>query len=171
MNKSRKRHKLGWEILNSSVRVVGDNVENGVMSTNEARHLARTLGMDLILISDKSDPPIARIADYKKFLYDIEKAERIKKKNSQKSELKEIQLSPNIADNDLMTKSKKANELLSEGNKVKCTLILKGRQRSMPEQGELVLLKFAQLCASGVPEALPKLEGSRWSMIVKPKKS
>lgn len=170
MNKKRKKHKLGWEIFSTSVRVVGEGLEPKVMSTNEARGLAQSLGMDLILISEQSDPPVARIAEYSKFLYNIERAEKLKKKNSQKSELKEIQLSATIADNDLSTKSKKANELLSEGNKIKCTLQLKGRQKAMPEQGELVLLKFAQLCSNGTPENLPKLEGSRWLMILKPKK-
>lgn len=170
MNRKRKKHKLGYEILSSSVRVVGEDIDSKVMSTNEARSLASSLGMDLILISENSDPPVARIADYTKFLYDTEKAEKIKKKNSQKSELREIQLSATIADNDLLTKSKKAVELLGEGNKIKCTLQLKGRQKAMPEQGELVLLKFAQLCSNGSPENLPRMEGSRWLMILKPKK-
>lgn len=170
MNKKRKKHKLGWEIFSPNVRIVGDNIEARVMSTNEARALAQSLGMDLILISETSDPPVARIAEYSKFLYNIEKAEKLKKKNSQKSELKEIQLSATIAENDLLTKAKKANELLSEGDKIKCTLQLKGRQKAMPAQGELVLLKFAQMCINGSPENLPKLEGNRWLMILKPKK-
>lgn len=170
MNKKRKKHKLGWEILSTKVRIVGEDVEPQIMSTNDARTLAKSLGMDLILISETSDPPVARIAEYSKFLYNIEKAEKLKKKNSHRSELKEIQLSATIADNDLLTKSRKANEFLSEGNKVKCVLQLKGRQKAMPEQGELVLLKFAQSCESGIPENMPKLEGGRWLMILKPKK-
>lgn len=170
MNKNRKKHKLGFEIISSNVRIIGDDVEAGIMSTNDARSLAYSLGKDLILISENSEPPIAKIADYKKFLYNLEKNEKVIKRNSLKNELKEIQLSPTIADNDLLTKSKKALQFLSEGNKVKCTLLLKGRQRSMPEQGELVLLRFAQLCSTGTPENLPKLEGSKWIMIIKPKK-
>lgn len=170
MSKKRRKHKIGYEIIASSVRIVGENIESKIISTNEARSLANSLGMDLILISETSDPPVARIAEYTKFLYNIEKAEKIKKKNSQKSELKEIQMSATIAENDLLTKSKKAIELLTDGNKIKCTLQLKGRQKSMPEQGELVLLKFANLCSNGTPENLPKMEGSKWLMILKPKK-
>lgn len=162
---------MGFEILSTSVRIVGDGIETKVISTNEARSLAYQMGMDLILISENSDPPIAKIADYNKFLYEIERTEKIKKRNATKVELKEIQLSSTIADNDLNTKSKKAVEFLTDGNKVKCTLLLKGRQRSMPEQGELVMLRFAQLCNNGTPENLPKLEGSRWIMILKPKKT
>lgn len=171
MNKRRRKHKLGFEILSTSVRIVGDGIETKVISTNEARSLAYQMGMDLILISENSDPPIAKIADYNKFLYEIERTEKIKKRNATRVELKEIQLSATIADNDLNTKSKKAVEFLTDGNKVKCTLLLKGRQRSMPEQGELVMLRFAQLCNNGTPENLPKLEGSRWIMILKPKKT
>lgn len=170
MRKNNRKHKIGWEILSPRVRVVGEHNSNEIMSTNDARDLARSLGLDLILINEASDPPIARIEDYKKFLYVQEKAEKIKKKNSHKSELKEIQLSATIADNDLSTKAKKAQELLEEGNKIKCSLMLKGRQKSMPAQGELVMLRFAQMCLNGVPENLPKLEGSKWLMILKPKK-
>ncbi len=170
MRKDKKKHKLGWEILSPRVRIVGDHNPNEIMSTNDARDLARGLGLDLILISENSDPPIARIEDYKKFLFIQEKADKLKKKNAQKSELKEIQLSATIADNDLLTKSKKAQEFLNEGNKVKCTLLLKGRQKAMPAQGELVMLKFAQMCDNGVPEALPRMEGYKRTMILRPKK-
>jgi translation initiation factor IF-3 len=170
MRKNNRKHKIGWEILAPRVRVVGEHNSNEIMSTNDARDLARGLGLDLILINEAGDPPIARIEDYKKFLYIQEKADKIKKKNAQKSELKEIQLSATIADNDLSTKAKKAQEFLEDGNKVKCSLMLKGRQKSMPAQGELVMLRFAEMCISGTPENLPKLEGSKWLMILKPKK-
>jgi translation initiation factor IF-3 len=170
MNRKRKKHKIGFEIINPRVRVVGEHAQNEIMTTNEARELARNLGLDLILISETSEPPVAKIANYSKFIYELEKTEKLRKKNSQKNELREIQLSATIADNDLLTKSRKAIELLAEGNKVKCTLLLKGRQKALPEQGELVMLKFAQLCENGSPENLPKLEGSKWLMILKPKK-
>ena len=170
MRKEKKKHKIGWEILSPRVRIVGEHSPNEIMTTNEARDLARSLGLDLILINEAGDPPVAKIEDYKKFLYIQEKADKIKKKNAQKSELKEIQLSATIADNDLATKSKKAQEFLQEGNKVKCSLMLKGRQKSMPAQGELVMLRFAEMCNFGIPENLPKLEGSKWLMILKPKK-
>ena len=105
------------------------------------------------------------------FLYDIEKAEKEKKKNSTKTEMKEIQLSPNIAENDLLTKAKKAKEFLEDQDKVKCVITLKGRQKAMPAAGELVMLKFAEtLSEYGLPETLPKMEGNKWLMILKPKK-
>ena len=100
-----------------------------------------------------------------------EKQEKERKKNSVKNEIREIQLSCTIADNDLNVKSKKGKEFLEEGSKIKCVIQLKGRQRSMPEQGELILLKYADVLSEvGSPESLPKLEGSRWLMIMKPKK-
>ena len=110
-----------------------------------------------------------RIEDYKKFLYNLEKAEKEKKKNSVKSITKEIQLSPEISDNDLNTKAKKGLEFLQVGNKIKVVLQLKGRQKANPERGELTMLKFAKAVEeNGVLEAFPKLESGKWLMIVKP---
>ncbi len=170
MRRKQRRHKLGYEITHTSVRVVGPGIEPTVMSTNDARDLARRQGMDLILINESADPPVARMEEYSRFLYNLEKSEKQKRRSSQKGEVREIQLSPHIAENDLATKAKKANELLADGDKVKCSLALKGRQKSMPAQGELVLLKFAQLCENGTPEFMPKLEGFRWLMMLRPKK-
>ncbi len=168
LNKKRKQHKLNREINYPQVRVVGDNPV--VMPTYEAIQLAQSQGLDLILISENGNPPIARIEDYNKFLYHQEKLEKERRKKSTKVEIKEIQLSCTIADNDILTKSRKATEFLEDGNKVKCVINLKGRQKAMPEQGEIVLLKFAQsLTQVGSPENLPRLEGSRWIMMLKPK--
>jgi len=165
------KHKINRDITCPQVRVVGEGVEPQVMSTYDAIRLANSEDKDLILISETGNPPVARIEDYNKFLYKQERQEKERKKNSSKVELKEIQLSCVIADNDLNTKSKKAVEFLEEGNKVKCVILLKGRQRAMPEQGELVMLKFAEMASKvGVPEALPRLDGSRWIMTLKPKK-
>lgn len=86
-------------------------------------------------------------------------------------ETREIQLSCEIAENDLMTKSRKGEEFLKDGDKVKCVILLKGRQKSMPERGELVMLRFAEILTEfGLPEALPTLDGNRWIMTLKPKK-
>jgi translation initiation factor IF-3 len=131
--------------------------------------LAEAEELDLILINENQDPPIVRIEDYKKFLYNLEKAEKEKKKNSIKSVTKEIQLSPEISDNDLNTKAKKGLEFLEDGNKIKVVLQLKGRQKASPERGELTMLKFARAVESnGTLESFPKLEGGKWLMMVKP---
>jgi translation initiation factor IF-3 len=141
------------------------------MSSYEASKLAEKHEKDLILISENANPPVVKIEDYGKFLYEIEKREKESRKNQKKSETKEISLSANIADHDLSVKSKKAIEFLEEGNKVKLSLLLKGRQHNMANQGQVVMLKFATLVDEvGVPEAMPKLEGSKWNMILKPKK-
>ena len=141
------------------------------MSSFEASKIAQEEGVDLILINENATPPIVRIEDYGKFIYDSEKKEREAKKNVHKTQLKEIPLSLNIADHDLGIKAKKALEFLEGGDKVKLSLLMKGRQMSMKENGEIVMLKFAHFVEElGIPEALPKLEGNRWNMIIKPKK-
>lgn len=170
MKKRQRRHRLGYEITSPTVRVVGHGPEPVVMSTGDARDLARSQGMDLILINETADPPVARIEEYTRFLYNLERAEKQRRRSAQGGEVREIQLSAHIADHDLATKARKANELLSGGDKVKCSLPLKGRQKSMPGQGELVMLKFAQLCEAGAPESLPRLDGHRWTMMLRPKK-
>jgi translation initiation factor IF-3 len=121
------------------------------------------------LINEIQDPPIARIEDYNKFLYNLEKMEKERKRV--KSELKEIKLSCDITDHDLEIKAKKAKEFLTDGDKVKCVIQLKGRQKGNPERGQLVMLKFATILEDfGSAENVPKLESSKWLMILKPKK-
>ena len=157
----KRKHKINSEIISNEVRLIGRG-EPQVIFIKEK---------DLILINDAQNPPIVRIEDYNKFLYETEKAEKEKKRNSQKSQLKEIQLSVNISDHDLETKSKKGREFLKDGDKVKVVISLKGRQKASPERGELVMLKFADSVSEfGVPEALPKLEGGKWLMMIKTKK-
>lgn len=163
------KHKLNNEVRFPQVRLVGFYDEPTLMSSYDASKLAESEELDLILINENQDPPIVRIEDYKKFLYNLEKAEKEKKKNSVKSITKEIQLSPEISENDLNTKSKKSLEFLRDGNKVKVVLQLKGRQKANPERGELTMLKFAKSIEdNGVLESLPKLEGGRWFMMIKP---
>lgn len=170
MAKLKPKHKLNNEVRFPSVRLIGDN-GSSILSSKEAYDIAVSEGKDLILISENANPPVVKIEEYSKFLYKIEKVEKEKRKNASKVELKEIQLSCTIADNDLNTKSKKAIEFLEEGNKVKCVIRLIGRQRSMPESGELVMLKFAEITSNyGSPETMPKLDGNRWIMTLKPKK-
>lgn len=166
-----KKHKTNGEVRFPQVRVTGEIGQGKIMSSWEASKLAEEHEKDLILISEGANPPVVKIEDYGKFLYEVEKREKENRKNQKKNEVKEISLSMNIADHDLEVKSKKATEFLEEGNKVKLSLLLKGRQHTMSQQGEYVMLKFATLVEeSGVPESMPKLEGSRWHMIIRPKK-
>lgn len=163
-------HKINEDIKSNEVRLVGVG-EPMIIRTIEALKMAKLEEKDLILINENQTPPIAKIMDYKKFLYDTERAEKERKKNSVKSVLKEIQLSTDIADNDLNVKSKKAIEFLQKGDKVKCSLMLKGRQRATPQRGELTMLKFATLVEEfGALESLPILQGNKWNMMIKPKK-
>jgi len=165
-----RKHKINNEVRFPQVRLVGQG-EPQIISSYEASKIAEELGLDLILINESQSPPIVRIADYNKFIYDQEKAEKERKKNSQKTELREIQLSCDIQEHDIQTKSKKAKEFLTDNDKVKVVIQLKGRQAAMPERGELVMLKFADtLSEVGLPEDYPKLEGKRWQMILRPKK-
>ena len=168
--KKERKHKINGEVRFPQVRIIGDGVAQ-LMSSYEASKIAESQGKDLILINESANPPVVRIEDYNKFIYDQEKREKIAKKNVHKSELKEISLSLTIAEHDLGIKAKKVSEFLVKGDKVKLSLLLKGRQMNMKEQGELVLLKFAKMVEeTGLPEALPKLESSKWLMILKPKK-
>jgi translation initiation factor IF-3 len=168
-NRNKSRHKINGDVRFPEVRLVGFYDEPKLMSSYEASKLAESEELDLILINENQNPPVVRIDDYKKFLYNLEKAEKEKKKNSIKSITKEIQLSPEISDNDLNTKAKKGLEFLEDGNKIKVVLQLKGRQKATPERGELTMLKFAKAVQSnGALESLPKLESGKWLMMVKP---
>jgi translation initiation factor IF-3 len=168
--KKERKHKINAEVRFPQVRVIG-NYNGQIMSSFEAAKIAQEEGVDLILINENANPPVVRIEDYGKFLYDLEKREKEAQKNVHKVQMKEISLSLNIADHDLGVKAKKANEFLQNGDKVKLSLLMKGREMNMKDNGQIVLLKFAQLVeTSGIPESLPKLEGTRWNMILKPKK-
>jgi translation initiation factor IF-3 len=167
--RNKNEHRINGEVRFPEVRIIGNH--NGVIvSSFEAMQLAREEGKDLILINESANPPVVRIEEYSKFLYDNKQREKQAKKNQKKVELKEIKLSVVIADHDLEVKARKANEFLEKGNKVKCNLMMKGRQNQNKEQGEIVMLKFAELLSEmGVPEHLPKLQGNKWLMTVKPK--
>jgi translation initiation factor IF-3 len=168
--KKERKHKINGEFRFPEVRVIG-SYNGQLMSSFEASKIAQEEGVDLILINENANPPIVRIEDYGKFIYDSERKEKEAKKNVHKTQLKEISLSLNIADHDLGIKAKKALEFLEDDDKVKLSLLMKGRQMAMKANGEMVMLKFAQLVEElGIPEALPKLEGNRWNMIIKPKK-
>jgi translation initiation factor IF-3 len=154
------------------VRVVGDNVEPAVMNTRDAIQLAREMELDLVEISPKADPPVCRIIEYKKFLYDQKKKQKEIKAKQQKVVVKEIRFGPNTDDHDFQFKLKHAKKFLQEGSKLKAYVFFRGRTIVFKERGEILLLKFAQeLEEYGTVEQLPKLEGKRMTVMFNPKKN
>lgn len=152
------------------VRVVGDNIEGGVMSIEEARKLSEEMELDLVLISEKADPPVCRIIDYQKFLYQQKKKQKEIRANAQKVVVKEIRFGPNTDEHDYVFKLKHAEKFLIDGAKVKAFVFFKGRSILFKEKGEILLLRFAQdLEEFGKVEQLPKLEGKRMIMFISPK--
>lgn len=151
--------------------MVGENVQIGIYNLREALRIAEEQDLDLVEISPTANPPVCKVVDYKKFLYEKKKKAKEIKANSAKIVVKEIRLGPNIDDHDFNFKLKHAIRFLEEGAKVKVDVFFKGRSIIYKEQGELVLLKFAtDLEEYGKVEQLPRLEGKRMIMTVAPKK-
>ncbi|MDA8606785.1 translation initiation factor IF-3 [Flavobacteriales bacterium] len=164
-------HKINDKITVSEVRLVGDNVDSAVMSTPAALALAKELELDLVEISPKADPPVCRIIEYKKFLYDQKKKQKEMKAKQQKVVVKEIRFGPNTDDHDFNFKLKHAKKFLEEGSKLKAYVFFRGRTIVFKERGEILLLKFAQeLEEYGTVEQLPRLEGKRMTVLFNPKK-
>jgi translation initiation factor IF-3 len=165
-------HRINYYIRVPQVRLVGDNVEIGVYPTSDAIKMAQQMELDLVEISPQADPPVCKIVDYNKFLYDKKKKEKEMKAKSKSAELKEIRFTPGTDDHDFDFKARHAENFLKEGNKVKAYVQFKGRAIMFKERGELVLLKFAERLAEfGQVEGLPKLEGKRMLMVIAPKSS
>ena len=154
------------------MRVVGDNVEQPVvLPIRDALKLADEMELDLIEISPKADPPVCRIADYQKFLYQQKKKAKEMKANASKIVIKEIRFGPNTDEHDYQFKLKHAQSFLEEGSKVKAYVFFKGRSILFSQQGEKLLLRFAlELEEYGKAEQLPKLEGKRMIMMLSPSK-
>jgi translation initiation factor IF-3 len=153
------------------VRLVGENVEVGVYKLAEALRIADQQEVDLVEISPNAVPPVCRVIDYKKFLYDQKKKQKEIKAKQVNVTIKEIRFGPNTDDHDFDFKLKHAIEFLKEGAKVKAHVFFKGRSIVFKDRGEVLLLKFIQeLQEFGIPEALPKLEGKRMFVLLNPKK-
>lgn len=151
--------------------MVGENVDTGIFQLRDALALANDLDLDLVEISPSANPPVCKIMDYKKFLYEQKKKQKEIKSKSAKVVVKEIRLGPNTDDHDFNFKLKHAIKFLQEGAKVKVDVFFKGRSIIYKDKGEYILLRFAQeLEEYGKVERLPKLEGKRMIMIVAPKK-
>ena len=163
-------HRINHFIRVPEVRLVGENIEPGVFSTQQALKMAEEQGLDLVEISPQADPPVCKIIDYNKFLYDKKKKEKEMKSKSKVSELKEIRFTPNTDEHDFNFKAKHAENFLKDGNKVKAYVQFKGRAIQFKERGELLLLKFAERLADfGSLESMPKMEGRRMLAIFTPK--
>ena len=169
--KKEPEHLINERIDSPMVRVVGEGMEPTIMNTKEALRRAYNDGLDLVMISPNANPPVCKIIEYQKFLYEQKKREKERKANSQKIVIKEIRLSPQTDDHDFEFKLNHAIRFLKEGNKVKVDIFFKGRAILYKEQGEAQLLKFAEaLLEYGKPEQMPKLEGKRMLMLIAPKK-
>ncbi|WP_156772392.1 translation initiation factor IF-3 [Urechidicola croceus] len=153
------------------VRLVGDNVEVGVYPILKAKSLAREMELDLVEISPKAIPPVCKIIDYKKFLYEQKKREKSLKSKATKVIVKEIRFGPQTDEHDYEFKKKHAIKFLEEGAKLKAFVFFKGRSIIYKDQGQILLLKLAQeLEEYGKVEQMPKLEGKRMIMFISPKK-
>ncbi|MEP6927479.1 MAG: translation initiation factor IF-3 [Ginsengibacter sp.] len=165
-----QEHRTNHMIKVPQVRLVGENIEIGVYPIAEAQRIANDQGLDLVEISPQADPPVCKVIDYNKFLYEKKKKEKEMKAKSKISEVKEIRFTPNTDDHDFDFKSKHAENFLKDGNKVKAYVQFKGRAIMFKERGELLLLKFAErLVEVGTLESMPKLEGKRMFAIFAPK--
>ena len=153
------------------VRLVGDNVTPGIYSIHEARKIAEELELDLVEISAQADPPVCKVLDYQKYLYQQKKKAKEIKAKSTKVVVKEIRFGPQTDDHDYNFKLKHAQGFLQEGAKVKAYVFFKGRSILFKEQGEVLLLRFANdLEDYGKVEQMPVLEGKRMILMISPKK-
>lgn len=164
-------HRINDRIRVKEVRLVGDNVEQGVFSIQEALRMADEQELDLVEISPNAEPPVCRIIDYQKFLYQQKKRQKEQKAKSVKVVVKEIRFGPQTDDHDYNFKLKHAKGFLEEGSKVKAYVFFKGRSILFKEQGEVLLLRFANdLEDYGKVEQMPVLEGKRMIIMITPKK-
>ena len=151
--------------------MVGDKVEPNIVSLDEALKIAGDLELDLVEISPNTEPPVCKVIDYKKFIYDQNKKQRAIKSKAQKVVIKELRFGPNTGEHDFNFKLKHAMSFLADGAKVKAFVFFRGRSIIFKEQGQILLLKLAQALEDvGVVEEMPKLDGKKMIMILAPKK-
>ena len=168
----KNRYRVNEQIHVREVRVVGDNIASTVMPTHQAIALAQRENLDLVEISPNANPPVCRLIDYSKFLYQQKKHQKEMKAKQIKIDVKEIRFGPQTDDHDYNFKLKHAKEFLSDGNKVKAYVFFKGRSILFKEQGEVLLLRFASdLEEYGKVEQMPVLEEKRMTLFIAPKKT
>ena len=153
------------------MRLVGDNIEIGIYTKGDAMRIANEQELDLVEISPNADPPVCKVMDYKKFLYEQKKRDKALKSKATKVTIKEIRFGPNTDDHDYDFKKKHAEKFLKEGAKLKAFVFFKGRSIIFKEKGQILLLRLAQdLEEYGKVEQMPRLEGKRMTMFISPRK-
>ena len=151
--------------------MVGEDIAQGVYPTHKALKMAGEMELDLVEISPNAKPPVCKIIDYKKFLYEQKKKQKELKAKQTKVVLKEIRFGPNTDEHDFQFKLKHAVKFLQEGAKLKAFVFFKGRTIIYKDRGEILLLKFAQeLEEYGILEKMPELQGNKMTIIINPKK-
>ncbi|WP_443634900.1 translation initiation factor IF-3 [Candidatus Marifrigoribacter sp. Uisw_064] len=164
-------HNINRNIRAEEVRLVGENVEVGVYTLSKALEIAKEQDLDLVEISPNATPPVCKIMEYKKFVYEQKKREKSLKSKATKVIIKEIRFGPNTDDHDYEFKKKHAIKFLTDGAKLKAYVFFKGRSIIFKDKGQILLLRLAQeLEEYGKVEQMPKLEGKRMIMFISPKK-
>ena len=171
-DKKQQQYRINEQIRAREVRIVGDDIESQVLATRDALKIAQQKEVDLVEISPNAEPPVCRLIDYSKFLYQQKKRQKELKAKQVKIEVKEIRFGPQTDDHDYNFKLKHAQGFLSDGDKVKAYVFFRGRSILFKEQGEVLLLRFANdLEEYGKVESMPVLEGKRMTMFIAPKKT
>ena len=167
-----EQHRINKNIRNTpQVRVVGDDIEAGVYPIDEAIKMAEELGVDLVEIAPNVDPPVCKIIDYGKYLYELKKKAKEVKAKASKVVVKDIRFGPHTDEHDYQFKKNHAMKFLQDGSKVKAFVFFRGREIVFKEQGTILLLRFAsELEEWGKAEQLPVLEGKKMLMVLAPKK-
>lgn len=168
-----KQHLINEEIRAKEIRLVGNDGEQlGLMSSSSAQDLADAKQLDLVMIAPQAKPPVCKLMEYGKYIYELQRKEKEARKNQKVVNIKEVRISPNIEDHDLNVKAKNAGKFLKDGDKVKVTVRFRGREAVYPHFGEELLKKFAEILSEvGVIEKKPLLEGRNMTMMLSPKKA
>ena len=168
----KNQYRINEQIRANEVRIVGDDIESVVLPLHKALDLADEKGLDLVEISPSANPPVCRLIEYSKFLYQLKKRQKEQKAKQVKIDVKEIRFGPQTDEHDYNFKLKHAISFLKDGDKVKAYVFFKGRSILFKEQGEILLLRFAKdLEEYGKLDMMPVLEGKRMTIMVSPKKA
>lgn len=172
MNKNYSTERINKQIKGvSEVRIVGDGIESKIVHINEAFRISEDMGLDLVEISPTANPPVCKITDYGKLLYERKQKEKLQKQNNKKVKIKELRFTYNTADHDFNFKLNHAINFLKDGDKVKAFIFFSGREINFIDIGQILLLKFVDALKDyGKIEAMPKLEGKRLWVLITPKK-
>ena len=171
-DKLKQQYRVNEQIRAREVRVIPEEGDSVVMSSREALRMAQQQGVDLVEISPNAQPPVCRLVDFSKFIYEQKKRQKELKAKQVKVEVKEIRFGPQTDEHDFQFKKKHAEKFLEEGSKLKTYVFFKGRSIVFKDQGEILLLKLAQeLEHVGKVDQMPKLEGKRMIMLMSPKKA